>query len=115
MNQELDSAQVVFRNKLDAIDTELNDIRARLSKLYDALETGKLSLNDLSPRIRELRMRQDELSKARILAESEIVVRGIEHIDAEIVKSYAEDLKSLLRVYWKSLILLRVKLFYDHL
>ena len=96
MNQELDSAQVVFRNKLDAIDTELNDIRARLSKLYDALETGKLSLNDLSPRIRELRMRQDELSRARVLAESEIVAQGIEHIDAEIVKAYADDLKSLL-------------------
>ena len=96
VNQELDSAQVVFRNKLDAIDTELNDIRARLSRLYDALETGKLSLDDLSPRIKELRMRQNELNKARVVAESEIVAQGVEHIDVEVVKSYANDLKSLL-------------------
>ena len=41
-------------------------------------------------------MRQDEFSKARVLAESEIVAQGIEHIDAEIVKAYADDLKSLL-------------------
>ena len=35
------------------VDTELMDVRARLSKLYDALETGKLELNDLAPRIVE--------------------------------------------------------------
>src|SRR4030042_4152409 len=96
VNQELDSSRVIFKNKLDAVDTELNDIKARLSRLYDALETGKVSLDDLSPRIKELRMRQDELSKARVVAESEIVAQGVEHIDVEIVKAYAEDLKCLL-------------------
>jgi hypothetical protein len=49
VNEELDSTNIVFSEKLDAIDAELNDVRARLSKLYDALETGKLNLDDLSP------------------------------------------------------------------
>ena len=51
---------------MDVIDAELRDIRARLSRLYDALETGKLDLDDLAPRIKELKTRQDELNKSKI-------------------------------------------------
>lgn len=91
---ELDSASVIFRDKLGVIDTELKDVRARLARLYDALETGKLTLDDLSPRIRELRTRQDELTKARVLVEAEIADEGTEHVDIGKIKAYVEDLKS---------------------
>jgi hypothetical protein len=53
VNEELDSAQSLLKDKLAVIDAELNDVGARLSKLYDALETSKLSLDDLSPRIKK--------------------------------------------------------------
>ncbi len=96
VNKELDSTHDILRDRLDAIDAELNDVRIRLSKLYDALETGKLSLDDLVPRIKELRTRQDELSKARLQLEAEKITRGIKHVNAETIKSYAKDLKSLL-------------------
>ena len=96
VNEELDSTHGILRGKLDTIDAELNDVRIRLSKLYDALETGKLGMDDLAPRIKELRTRQDELHKARLQLEAEMVAHGATHVDAEIVKSYAEDLKSLL-------------------
>ncbi len=81
---------------MDAVDAELKDIKARLSRLYEALETGKLNLDDLAPRIRELKSRQDELSKVRIQIEAEIVARGIEQVDTALVKAYAQDLRSLL-------------------
>jgi site-specific DNA recombinase len=96
VNKELDSSHDILRDRLDAIDAELNDVRIRLSKLYDALETGKLSLGDLAPRIKELRTREDELSKARLQLEAEKTTRGIKHVDAKVIKSYARDLKSLL-------------------
>ena len=35
----------------DIIDAELYDVRARL---YDAIETGKITLDDISERTREL-------------------------------------------------------------
>ncbi len=57
VNEELDSTHYVLKDRLDTIDAESKDIRARLSQLYDALETGKLSLDDLAPRIRELKKR----------------------------------------------------------
>ena len=96
VNKELDSSHDILRDRFDAIDAELDDVRIRLSKLYDALETSKLSLDDLAPRIKELRTRQDELSKARLQLEAEKITRGIKHVDAEVIKSYARDLKSLL-------------------
>ncbi len=67
-----------------------------LSKLYDVLETGKLNLDDLSPRIKELRLRQDELSKAKLQLEAEKIITGVRHVDDETVKAYAVDLKNLL-------------------
>ncbi len=96
MNEELDSTHGTLKGKLNVIDAELNDVKSRLSKLYDALETGKLSLDDLAQRIKELRERQDVLDKTRIQVEAEMVVQGTEHVDIELIKSYAEDLRGLL-------------------
>jgi site-specific DNA recombinase len=95
-NMELDSMHDIVKEKSDAIDAELNDVEFRLSKLYDALETEKLSLDDLAPRIKGLRTRQNELHKARLLAEAEKTTRVVKHMDAKIVKAYAKELQCLL-------------------
>ena len=97
VNSELDSNHGVLRDRMNTIDAELNDVNNRLSRLYDALETGRLGMDDLAPRIRELRTRQDELGKARLMLEAEMAAQGATHVDADTVKMYAEDLKSLLR------------------
>ena len=81
---------------MDAVDTELKDVRARLSKLYDALETGKLELNDLAPRIKELKAGQDKLNETRIQIEADMVARGVEKVNVAMVKAYAQDLRGLL-------------------
>ena len=81
---------------MDAIDADLNEVRLRLSRLYEALETRKLSLDDLAPRIKEQRARESELSKARLQVEAEMLVQGPNHIDAETIKSHAKDLKAIL-------------------
>jgi site-specific DNA recombinase len=95
-NMKLDSTHDIVREKLCAIDAELNDVEIRLTKLYDALETEKLSLDDLAPRIKDLRARQNELRKTRLLAEAEKNTRVVKHMDAEVVKAYAKDLQRLL-------------------
>ena len=96
VNKELSDNNATLKDKLEDIDAELKDVSNRLSRLYDALETGKLILDDLAPRIRELRASQDELSSIRLQLEAENIVRRIRPVDADTVKSYAEDLKSLL-------------------
>ena len=96
VNAELDSTQGLLKNKLDDIDLELEDVKARLSKLYEVLETGKLNLDDLSPRIKEMKAKQDSLMKTRVQTEADIVLEGVQHVNVETVKAYAQDLRSLL-------------------
>jgi chromosome segregation ATPase len=96
VNEELQSASYGLEDRMDAINAELKDVTARLSKLYDAVETGKIDLEDLTPRIRELKSRQDELRKNRIQMEADMVVHGVEQVDLDTVKSYAQDLPSLI-------------------
>ena len=96
VNEDLDASNASYKEKLETIDTELKDVNSRLTKLYDVLETGKLDMNDLAPRIKELNARRDELSKARVMVEADMTLRGVQHVDAEQVKSYASDLRSLL-------------------
>jgi transposase-like protein len=96
INEELQTAASGLRDRLEIIDTELRDVRARLTKLFEALETVKLDLDDLASRIKELKLRQDELSKARVLLEAETAAQGVQQVDEALVKAYAEDLQALL-------------------
>lgn len=96
VNEEFHSASSGLKERLDIIDAELYDIRARLSRLYDAIETGKVSLDDLSSRLHELKDRQSELNKARLLVEAEMVAKGEERIDVEMVKTYGKDLRAMI-------------------
>jgi site-specific DNA recombinase len=95
-NDEFSSASSGLKERLEIIDAEIHDVRARLSKLYDAIETGKVALDDLSSRIRELKARQEELSKTRVLVEAEMVAKGEEQINMNMVKTYAKDLRVMI-------------------
>ena len=55
VNVELDTGHVLIKEKISNIDSEIHEVENRLARLYDALESGKLDLNDLAPRIKELR------------------------------------------------------------
>ena len=96
VNEELDVTHSLLNGRLDAIQTEISDITNRLCRLYDALETGKVVLNDLATRIKELRAKENELSNAKIQLEAEMVAEGVETVDADSVKNYAEDLRNVL-------------------
>jgi site-specific DNA recombinase len=61
------------------------------------LETGKLSLDDLSPRIKEQRSREADLSKTRLQIEAEMLAQGPTYVDARIIKEHARDLKAVLK------------------
>ena len=43
-----------------------------------------------------MKARQDELAKARIQVEADMVVEKVQHVEVETVKSYAQDLRGLL-------------------
>jgi site-specific DNA recombinase len=50
---------------LHTVEKELIDTSARLQRIYEAIETGKINLDDLAPRIREIRDRQLKLQSRK--------------------------------------------------
>ena len=94
-NEELRTSQMSSMAMVRTIDEQLGDIRSRLAKLYEAIETGVLTLSDLAPRVKELRQSELELTEARTRAhadESDVTERLI---DRETILVYLRDLKSL--------------------
>ncbi len=96
VNDEMDTSAVEYRQRLDNIMAELADVGRRLDNLYDALETGKLTLSDLAPRIQALRQRQDRLRVSKEETEARLTNRKIELADKRLVARYVADLRSLL-------------------
>ena len=64
------------RPTLEVVEAELGDVRKRLERLYEALETSELTLEALSPRIFSLRHREEQLEAARDDAETQLEQRA---------------------------------------
>ena len=95
-NEEIAQAKGEYGERMAVIDGQLEDLRGRLDKLYNALETGKLAVKDLAPRIKELKAQIDDLEEKRLdLAES-IQGAKVELLEGSVVKAYVDDLKALL-------------------
>jgi site-specific DNA recombinase len=92
----MDGAVVNYREELESISDEITGLNNRLEKLYDALETGKISLDDLTPRIRQLRHRQEQLQSRKWELEALLSDRRVELADMETVTRCVDDLRSLL-------------------
>jgi len=96
VNEEMDSLVPEYRQRLDSIIDEIADVDRRLERLYDALETGKIQLADLAPRIQQLRQRRERLQAARWEMEQQLSDKRVELADSETVARYVADLHDLL-------------------
>jgi site-specific DNA recombinase len=96
VNEEMDAQASEYRDRLDTIAHEIDETNHRLGRLYDALETGSLSMEDLAPRIRELRERQKQLEKSRLELEAQLSDRRVELADLGLVTEYVTDLRNIL-------------------
>lgn len=57
--EEVDEAAGELGGKLEAVEGQLEDVRKRLSRLYEALETSDLTMEILSPCIYAMRYREE--------------------------------------------------------
>lgn len=96
VNEEMDSASKSYRDELNAVSDDIINISHRLEQLYDALETGTIKLDDLAPRIHDLRDRQERLQARRAEIESSLSDRRVEVASPAMVSHYVKDLRNLL-------------------
>ena len=97
VDEELDAAAHEQKDRMKVLEGELADIQRRLDRLYDALETGKLILDDLSPRIQHLRHRQEHVQAAKADVEDLLAQRSAECMSVREVRKHVGELRRLLQ------------------
>ncbi len=95
-NEELRVNQRRAADQLDRLDTEARSVEQKLARLYSALESGKVDIDDLAPRLKELRVMQIELEDKRAEALEELDRTGDNLLNPLVMDHYVEDLRSVL-------------------
>ena len=95
-NEELCQSCSENRERLELIQAQIEEMDGRLGKLYDALEIGDFKSMELSPRIKALSQRKEELLRAKADAEEILRYNNVDMADPQVVQEYADDLRSLL-------------------
>ena len=95
--EEIDAMAGELSGRLEVVEAELGDVRKRLEKLYEAIETSELTLEVLSPRIMSLRHREEQLEAAREDAKTQLEQRRVELPDTEEIARYVADFRDFLK------------------
>jgi site-specific DNA recombinase len=95
-NEEISQAKEQYEERLAVIEAQVEEVRRRLHKLYDALETSKLDVEDLAPRMKQLKAQMDDLEEKRIDLMESIREAKVDLLEASVVRAYVDDLKGLL-------------------
>ncbi len=96
VNEDLDVNSKQFRDELRLITEDTADTNRRLERLYEAVETGKIPLSDLAPRIHELKEKHAKLLERKASLESLVAQRRLELASPEIVGGFIRDMRKVL-------------------
>ena len=98
VNQDMDVNSIQFQDELRTILEDLQDTNHRLERLYDAIETGNVSIADLAPRVRDLRLRNDKLLERKLQLEGLLTDRRVELASPEVVKRFTTEMRKVLEL-----------------
>ena len=96
VNEAMDSEATECKAQFELALEEIADVDRRLDRLYDAIETGKVTEADLGLRIRQLKERKDKLMARKWEVEWQLKERRVELADMRTVTRYVEDLRNVL-------------------
>ena len=96
VDEEMDGVAYEQREKVEAIDGELNEIRRRLDRRWQAVETTDLEINDILPRVREHKERQEKLETAANEARATLAARMTGLGDENTIATYVKEMSDFL-------------------
>ena len=97
VDEQMDGVASEQRKRLETIQSELADVRRRLDRLYDLVETTDMDINDFRPRIRDHRDRQERLEAAEAEARAGLGQRRKVLEQVETIAAYAQDMRRFLK------------------
>ena len=95
--EEMDGVAREQRKKLEATEAELAEVRNRMDRLWHAVETSDLEINDILPCIRQHQERQERLEVAAEESEGQLSERRAMLDNVETITAFAGDMNTYLR------------------
>ena len=97
VDEEMDGVASDQRLKLETVEEELAEVRRRMDRLWHAVETSDLEINDILPRIRQHQERQERLELAADEARAVLQDRRELLDSVEVITAYAREMNEFLR------------------
>jgi len=95
--EEMDGVAAEQRQRLESIEEELEDVKRRLSRIWNVIETTDTEMADSSERIKEHRERKEKLEMAAEEARALLAERPQFLDSADTIATFAEEMTELLK------------------
>ena len=96
VDEEMDGITSEQRKRLLTIEDELEDVKRRLGRIWNAIETSDIDIADASDRIKEHRERKERLEDAAADARATLSQRRAYLDDVSTIAAYAKDMQDFL-------------------
>ena len=97
LDEEMDGVASEQRERLENIEEELEEVKRRLSRIWQVIETTDIEMADASERIREHRDRKEKLEIAAQEARKLLSDRRQFLDSADTIATFAEDMSEFLK------------------
>ena len=97
LDEEMDGVAAEQRQRLETIEEELEDVKKRLSRIWQVIETTDIEMADASERIREHRERKEKLEIAAQEARALLKERRQFLDSADTIATFAEEMSEFLK------------------
>ncbi len=97
VDEEMDGVAREERQKLEAIEGELAEVRRRMDRLWFAVETSDMEVNDILPRIRQHQKRQERLERTASEARTALAQRQVLLDRVDVITAYVREMRDFLR------------------
>ena len=96
VDEEMDGVAREQRERLETVDAELAEVRRKMDRLWHAVESTDLEINDILPRLREHKERQEKLEIAAEEARALLSERREVLDDVDTITAYAHEMRDFL-------------------
>lgn len=94
--EEMDDNKEEIDNQIATVDRQIESLKQRLDNLYGAIETGKLTIDDIAPRLKDVKAQIETLNNQRIELLNNLQAPKTPPFGMDTLKTYVEDLTDLL-------------------
>ena len=96
VGEEMSNLSGDRQSRILIFEGERRDVESRLDRLYEALETGTLGLEDLAPRIKSLRQQQEHLLDSTEQLREELRSNRPVSLNIEAIRNHVRELREVL-------------------